>query len=632
MSHGLRVAVVIVALTMPRIAGAQFFSPGALAQPHASLEGLEKCSKCHEEQKGLSAKLCLDCHTELAGRVAKGAGYHGRLPADKRQECQACHPDHRGLDFEMVEWEGGRDKFDHQRTGWPLKGGHAKVKCNDCHQPRLIVETPIRHMLDKQPKRTTFLGLGSRCDSCHFDEHRGQLIHDCQKCHNESVWKPPSSFNHQTAAFPLAGKHKDVPCAKCHPTVNDEHMVAAAFPKPRAATFMQMKPIDFKTCESCHEDPHKGSLGPACASCHSEVDWKIIKTIKGQDLTFHDKTRFPLRGGHVGVACRSCHGPFPGVAARFKGLPFAACSDCHQDAHLGQLRPAPPAKVAACDLCHTVNSFTPPRYELEQHQSTKFPLEGAHAATACRGCHPIDDGLAAHITAAVRKMLRARKRPELFSLALLHPKKTPDACLGCHDDVHRGQFAQQSNKEGNKDTCGTCHQTSSFTDLTFDHDEDSRFPLTGKHARAACAACHKSERVRTGTGFATMVRYKPLDVTCGSCHADFHQGQFLLAPTTSPGSPSGSTGPRAPRDRRNTRDCDHCHTTAAFKPSIFDHNNAEFTSYPLDGRHAKVACAGCHPKVTIARDVTTVRYRPLSRACEDCHVDFHHGEFRGFEP
>ena len=109
----LALGVLLLVVAAPRSAAAQFFSPGPLARPHAALEGLETCTKCHEEQKGLSARLCLDCHTELAPRIAKGAGFHGRLPAAKRQECQACHPDHRGLDFEMVEWEGSRDKFDH---------------------------------------------------------------------------------------------------------------------------------------------------------------------------------------------------------------------------------------------------------------------------------------------------------------------------------------------------------------------------------------------------------------------------------------------------------------------------------------------------------------------------------------
>jgi hypothetical protein len=618
MTCGPRVAAAVTIslasfFALPRAARAQFFSPGPLSRAHASLEGLDKCNKCHQEQKGLSAKLCLDCHTELAARVNKGAGFHGRMQPAKREECKSCHPDHRGLDFAMVEWEGGggRDHFDHQHAGWPLKGAHAKTKCDDCHAKALVVEGSIRRLLEKQPKRTTYLGLSERCDSCHFDEHRGQLQRECAKCHNETAWKPEPGFNHQTTAFPLNGKHREVACGKCHSSLNDEHFVANTFPKPRAATFMEMKPIDHKTCESCHDDPHKGSLGPACASCHAEVGWKIIKTNKGQDTSFHDKTKFPLRGGHIGVACKSCHGPFPGQPAKFKGLAFANCSDCHEDAHLGQLKPKPPAKVAACDGCHTVNAFVPVRYELEQHATTKFPLEGGHAASACRGCHPIDERLAARITAAVRAMLQARKRPERFSLAVLHPKKSPDACADCHEDVHRGQFADAN---GGND-CAGCHQTSSFFDLTFDHNKQSRFPLTGKHAKTACASCHEPES--GGSGGGAFVRYKPLAVTCGSCHADVHQGQFLA--TT-----SGS--------KRKLRDCDFCHETADFKETTFDHADRRFTTFALDGKHEKVKCAGCHPEVRLDSGVKTARYRPVPRACEGCHVDFHHGTFKGFEP
>jgi hypothetical protein len=599
-------ALIAVVVALPGAARAQFFSPGPLARPHASLEGLEKCKQCHQEQKGLSAKLCLDCHSEINARVAKGAGFHGHMQPAKRDECQSCHPDHRGVDFSMVEWEGGKNKFQHQQTGWPLKGGHAKVKCDDCHQRRLTVDASIRRLLDNQPKRTTMLGLGQRCDSCHFDEHRGQLGRECQTCHDEVAWKPPAKFNHNSSAFPLKGKHKEVACAKCHQNKTDTHIVANAFPAPRATTFMEMKPIEHKTCESCHDDPHKGSLGPACASCHSETGWKVIHTSSGKDTSFHDKTQFPLRGGHVGVECRACHGPFPGQAAKFKGLPFAACSDCHQDAHLGQLRPKPPAKVAACDQCHTVNAFVPVRYELEQHRETKFPLEGGHAATACRGCHPTDDKLATKIPPAVHKLLRERKRPERFSLAVLHPKKTLQSCLGCHEDVHRGQLAE----DGNKDNCASCHETTSFADLTFDHDKDSRFPLTGKHAKTACAACHPSERA--GPGQPAFVRYKPLETSCKSCHADQHQGQFLA--------------------RSKPPDCDFCHETTTFKKTLFSHADTRFTSFALDGKHSKLPCASCHPTVTVAEGVTTVRYRPVPRTCEACHVDFHHGQFKGFEP
>jgi hypothetical protein len=600
-------------------ARAQFFSPGPLAHPHAGFEGLDHCAKCHDEEKGLSAKRCLECHTELQGRVAKGAGFHGRLAPAKQQSCATCHPDHRGKDFEMIEWQdqggGTRERFDHKKTGWPLAGAHGKARCEDCHQRAFIEEGLIRKLLEKHPKQTTFLGVATTCGSCHFDEHRGQLGRDCQKCHDEAAWKPTHGFDHAAAKFPLRGEHKKVACGKCHPTATDDAFVATAFPKPRAPTFLTMKPLEFKSCETCHDDPHKGSLGPACASCHQETGWKLIKTANGRDATFHDKTKFPLRGGHVGVDCRSCHGPFPGQPARFKGLPFAACTDCHADAHEGQLAAKPPAKVVACEGCHTVAAWLPPRFERERHADTKFPLEGAHGAVACRGCHPLDPTLPRRVAPVVMKTLKAERRPEVFSLAVLEPKKSPQACLGCHEDVHRGQLAA----EGAKDNCATCHKTTSFSDLTFDHDKDSRFALTGKHAETPCAGCHKAERV--GTGAAMVVRYKPLGLACGGCHADAHQGQFLVA-----------TAARDDAPARQARDCAACHPTSTFKKTLFDHNDPKFTSYALEGKHAKVACARCHPKVVVAPGVETVRYRPLPRACEGCHSDFHHGEFRGFEP
>jgi hypothetical protein len=509
----------------------------------------------------------------------------------------------------MIDWEPRREAFDHRKTGWPLLGAHARTKCDDCHQRPLLAEGAIRQMLDRQPKRTTLLGLSTRCDSCHFDEHRGQLGRDCASCHKETAWKPAATFNHQSTAFPLRGQHREVACAKCHPTTTDERVSPDIFPRPRASTFLRMKPIEHGTCESCHQDPHKGSFGPNCSSCHSETGWRIVQIGAEKNASFHDKTRYPLRGGHVGVACRSCHGPTPGRPARFKGLPFGQCSDCHQDAHLGQLRTAAPARPPDCAACHTVSGFAPARYELEQHAATRFPLEGGHAVASCRGCHALDPKLQARVTPALHRKLKSERRRELFSLAVLRPGRSPDACASCHEDVHRGQF----NDGKDKDTCSRCHSTASFTTLTFDHDVDSRYPLTGQHAQAPCAGCHRSERLRGGEA---VVRYKPVETACARCHADVHRGQFAW--------PAVAGGPR--------RDCQDCHQTGAFKQTSFNHNDGRFTSFALDGRHAQVACGGCHRAVALAGGVTAVRYRPLPRDCESCHVDYHQGEFRGFEP
>jgi hypothetical protein len=86
-------------------ARADLFSPGPLAKPHSSLEGLSQCSMCHASggDEDHFQEKCLACHTELAPRVAKGLGFHGRLSEEKR-DCKNCHHDHQGVDFKMVEW------------------------------------------------------------------------------------------------------------------------------------------------------------------------------------------------------------------------------------------------------------------------------------------------------------------------------------------------------------------------------------------------------------------------------------------------------------------------------------------------------------------------------------------------
>ena len=46
--------------------------------------------------------------------------------------------------------------------------------------------------------------------------------------------------------------------------------------------------------------------------------------------------------------------------------------------------------------------------------------------------------------------------------------------------------------------CTSCHTNESWktmrTPLAFDHDRQTRFPLTGQHARASCLSCHLSAK------------------------------------------------------------------------------------------------------------------------------------------
>jgi nitrate/TMAO reductase-like tetraheme cytochrome c subunit len=621
---GVALGVAVLLVLAAREGRAQFFSPGPLAKPHAALEGqgLDKCAKCHDQGAAHFAPRCLACHTELGPEIKQRDGLHGRMTEAARAECQSCHPDHRGREFSMISFGGSLKGFDHRQTGWALRGAHAAARCDGCHQARQLVDPGIKKMLAEQRGRTTYLGLSKRCDSCHFDEHRGQLGKECQTCHGEAAlyWKAAlGALDHQKTDFPLRGKHQKVACAACHPNVEDRGAFKQIFPPPRDVTFMKMKPIAHGSCESCHADPHKGSFGPNCASCHTEDGWNIILSARDLGPSFHERTRFPLRGAHATVGCKSCHGPFGRHAAVFRGLAFGKCADCHQDAHEAQLAPRGGGKARDCNACHDETAFSPPQYELEAHAKTSFPLEGGHRTTPCRDCHPIDKSLEARVPEWARTSLAKQHRPLVLSFAVLRPKIAAQTCSECHQDPHQGQL----DAEIKRDDCRGCHTVRAWTDLTpFDHATDSRFPLDGAHRQAACASCHRVESIRAGAP--AVVRWRPLPVACGGCHRDAHQGQFLAGTLPSDGA------------ARPAEDCDVCHRTESFKQSQFRHDDARFTSYALKGKHATLPCADCHRTVALGagdgRTLNVVRYRPLPRACEACHVDFHHGDFRGLEP
>src|SRR5580704_6878981 len=55
--------------------------------------------------------------------------------------------------------------------------------------------------------------------------------------------------------------------------------------------------------QTVSRSPH-GNLALPCQNCHTSVGWKPIRAVPEFD---HDKTKYPLRGLHEGVACTQCH-------------------------------------------------------------------------------------------------------------------------------------------------------------------------------------------------------------------------------------------------------------------------------------------------------------------------------------
>lgn len=562
--HGSLGAAVFAAgvalLAVPAVAQ---LSPGKLSRPHAALDGNGQCAKCHEPGRGVASEKCLACHRALRDRVRTGRGLHAR---PEYGECKMCHVDHQGAEYELVWWgKPGREAFDHLHTGYALEGRHARIVCQDCHKPDLNRQ---RQSLAAQgvDLTRTYLGLDTACTACHADEHRGQFSgQGCTSCHGQSTWKPAPGFDHAKTPWPLSGKHVTVGCAKCHKE-------QAADPASPAVRYVRFKGVSGRECASCHEDVHRARLGAACATCHSTSGWLRI-----QRASFdHARTTYPLEGRHSNVACDRCH-----RRGGRRPLERERCTDCHADAHFGQL--AARADHGACESCHNLNGFSPALYGIDEHQKTAYPLTGGHLAVACNACHTPATGAELRELVGVRIPGGTSKRSPRLRFA-------STACAACHRDVHQGELDRWVKKGG----CKSCHTVEKWSSAAagFDHGR-TRYTLAGDHAQAACGSCHK--KVDAGSP-RERVRFAGLPVGCRDCHDDPHRGQF---------DASGKTV-----------SCERCHAPDSLKASRFDHTRG--SAWPLDGAHARVACSECHRRET--RDgVVFVRYKPLPTTCRGCH-------------
>ena len=461
----------------------------------------------------------------------------------------------------------------------PLSRAHASLEgyshCLDCHGSRHAGT------------------MDEHCVACHREigylvgERRGyhgrEASKDCAKCHPEHggtgfdlvSWPGGrrEAFDHRLAGFSLEGAHAKLRCGDCHEKKAFRTGRAAALAPGRGegARFVGLEPA----CASCHEDIHRGALGQDCARCHAPSSFKIP--------TFdHAKTAFPLGGRHAETPCAKCHlaehldlpRDREGKAhPLFKPLPHAACGDCHRDPHAGRLG-------TDCARCHNDRTFREVAASAFDHNRTKYPLRGKHAAVACARCHAAPG--AAWIASPPH-----------------------DRCGACHADAHAGT----ATLGGKPADCGECHGPDGYSPstITLERHRLSAYPLAGKHLSVACRACHPA--AGRGPGRAGVL-LRPASVRCADCHADAHSGQ------------PGTVGV----------DCARCHALLGFKPSTITVAAHAALPFPLDGKHATAPCAGCHrPKagelaVPAALGKAGVIVRP-ARECASCHRDPHEGKF-----
>ncbi len=587
-------------------------SPGDLHQKHEHLEGVAQCVRCHEIGTKEFRSQCLSCHALVKDRIEQGLGLHAQAAYST---CETCHSDHHGRTFEMVHWPNGTEKFDHSLTGFTLKGTHAKAACRDCHNAKSMAKPELLKAVGKDLERT-FLGLAATCASCHVDPHREQFGKDCMSCHREDSWKPAALFDHQKAAFSLKGAHRDVSCEQCHalesepepfrrfkPIAHDDctdchaddthfgqfkqdcvtcHVEnhfkpasqfdhqQASFPltgkhklvecegchtlirsNNRSVTYVRYANIQHQVCSDCHRDPHQSRLGARCEDCHQTSGWQ--DQMKAFD---HAKTRYPLKGKHIDVACRLCHSENKVNHT----IAFMHCNDCHSDSHIGQFKHRP--SQGECGECHQVEGFLPAQFGVNDHAECRFPLKGAHLATPCVQCH------------TTQPILGVQTQKFRFE---------QQTCDACHVDPHDSQQYPTLVQLG----CEGCHQDTSWRNSIFDHKLTS-FPLEGEHQKARCSDCHVFTDPESKV-------FTSVDSNCSSCHSDPHRSQFAA---------------------RAENQCASCHQSTQWDALVFDHQHD--SRFNLEGAHIDVACNQCHPSQQDSLGTFT-RYTPIDIRCETCH-------------
>jgi hypothetical protein len=465
-----------------------------------------------------------------------------------------------------------------------LRGLHEGVACTQCHA------------------KPVFSNTGTNCADCHADIHRRQMGANCEQCHTVKGWNLVlQRVREHENRFPLVGGHAGLDCADCH----------------KSAAVGQFQGLSIQ-CYSCHQNTYQQTNAPnhvasgfptQCEQCHN------INTWLGAAFDHLKFTGFALTGMHATLDCAACH-----AGGKYKGTP-ATCVGCHLPDFQKTNNPNHIALglPQTCQECHTTSAWQPANFN---HDSVGFPLTGGHAklqcdqchtagnfnlsSTACVSCHLKDyQGTTNpnHVATGIPQQCQMCHTTSAWQPASFDHSKTAfpltgahtqvqcalchvngnynlrtTTCISCHLKDYQGTTNPNHASAGFPQQCEVCHSTTNWTSASFNHAATG-WPLTGAHTALQCSQCHMNGN------------YGITSTTCVSCHMKDFQG------TNNPNHISMGF----------PQQCDVCHSTAAWSPATFNHNN---TSFPLTGAHTTVACANCH----VNNNYTTV-----ATDCYSCH-------------
>ncbi|MCF7822548.1 MAG: cytochrome c3 family protein [Candidatus Marinimicrobia bacterium] len=339
------------------------------------------------------------------------------------------------------------------------------------------------------------------------------------------------------------------------------------------------------------QDQQEFSTDLACDVCHSSGDW----TKNAGQAFEHLSTGFELLGAHRDIECSRCHTGSNTVERHDFSRVIDECSSCHEDVHRDQWG-------QDCERCHDSDSWVLPTI-FQNHDLTRFPLQGAHQNQSCEGCHMNNPG-----------------KKEILPLD----------CWGCHEKDYVATRNPDHLDSGFPRSCDVCHSQNDWMSRVVDHDK-TRFPLRGAHIQVDCESCHSTgysistsceschQSTYSGTQNPNHQNYGYPEYLCEACHNStswepsiFTHNVISLECASCHGVEYSATSepPHELMSIPNT--CADCHTSNAWVPSEFEHSEQN-TGFPLQEAHTEVICQDCHTTWVSASEPRTCYY-------SSCHL------------
>ena len=318
---------------------------------------------------------------------------------------------------------------DHEQTNFPLLGKHRSVPCADCH---------LEWRARRHPDRLRGLPLGPETGRPLPDRSWGCIAPTAiRPSTGRSSNRIPGIMAGRTG-FPLAGVHRTMDCADCHP--------GNMIPGPGRPGLLFMPP------RAVRAGPQPGAA-------------PITPSIAGSAISADHLDRAPRP--HIRrFPCWAATRPRPALDCH-KNNVYAGTPQDLRELPSGRLRQHPEPQPPPGRLFHRLRLL--PRQP--RPRPGTMPPSTMTSTGLCWG--------------RTRRWIASQCHAAGYNL--------PRDCYGCHQTDYDTTTNPNHRQAGYSTACQNCHLTShtSWNQAVFNH----KFPIqSGNHAGFACTECHRTAR------------------------------------------------------------------------------------------------------------------------------------------